>query len=343
MKKLEQYLDQVCRCIGGPRALRQHVRLELREHLLDAMAQHKAAGLPEEAALERALAEFGEAAEVRSELEATHGQRLMAVVIEKAMQWQERTMKAKWLWTTWAYLALGLVIVLQVLFLAFTNIFIVPRFALLTRHGFVDPVILEQHGLSWALTWLMNLHELTGEHTTLVLLLAVVAIGFFEWRVRSENKTFMRVAALGTVAVTFMIALALMTGSMLVAFELGAPPVSRMTRPWAVEQVDGMSKSLRAIEQALTKKDWPEVDKLAEAAANSLGLLAQGPALASLTRWNEAPSVEDLRAQLSRAHAELQAVQQASAAKDTSRLETALRRLQGAWSPVQAAASRPQG
>jgi hypothetical protein len=37
MKKLEQYIDQVCRGIGGPRALRQHVRRELREHLLDAM------------------------------------------------------------------------------------------------------------------------------------------------------------------------------------------------------------------------------------------------------------------------------------------------------------------
>ena len=31
MNKLEQYLDQVCRSIGGPRALREHVRQELRE------------------------------------------------------------------------------------------------------------------------------------------------------------------------------------------------------------------------------------------------------------------------------------------------------------------------
>jgi uncharacterized membrane protein len=341
MKKLEQYLDQVCRRIGGPRALRQHVRQELREHLLDAMAQHKAAGLPEQAALERALAEFGEAEEVRSELEGTHGQRLLAVVIEKAMQWQERTMKAKWLWTTWAYLVLGLLIVLQALFLTFTNVFIVPRFELLTRGGYVDRAILEQHDLSWTLAWLNNLHELTGSHTALVLLLAAVAIGLFEWRVRSENKTLIRVAALGTVAVTLMMVSALMTGSMLVAFELGAPPVSRMTRLWAVEQADGMSKSLGAIEQALTKKDWPEVEKQAEAAATCLRRLSQGPALASLTQWNEAPSVEDLRAQLKLADEELRAVQQASAAKDTSRLETALRRLQEAWSPLQAAASRP--
>jgi hypothetical protein len=343
MKKLEQYLDQVCRRIGGPCALRQHVRQELREHLLDAMAQHQTAGLPDEAALERALAEFGQAEEVRSELEATHGQRLLAVAIEKAMQWQERTMKAKWLWTTWAYLVLGLVIVLQALFLAFINIFIVPRFQLLTRHGFVDAAILEQHDVSWMLTWLVKLYDLTGHHTTLVLLLAVVAIGLFEWRVRSENKSFMRVAALGTVAVTLMIVLALMTGSMLIGFEMGAPPVERMTRPWAVEQVGSTSKSLTAIEQSLTKKDWSEVEKQAETAANSLRQLSEGPAIASLTRWNEAPSVEELRAQLTLAREDLRAVQQANAAKDTSRLESALRRLQEAWSPLQAAASRPPG
>ena len=40
MDKLEQYLDQVCRGIAGPRSLRQHVRQELREHLLDAAAAH---------------------------------------------------------------------------------------------------------------------------------------------------------------------------------------------------------------------------------------------------------------------------------------------------------------
>ena len=341
MKKLEQYLDQVCRGIGGPRALRQHVRRELHEHLLDALARHKAAGLTEEAALERALAEFGQPEEVRSELEATHGQRILAVVIEKAMQWQERTMKAKWLWTTWAYLALGLVIVLQALFLAFTNVLIVPRFELLVRHGFVDRAVLEQQGLSWGLTYLGSLHELTGNHTTLVLLLAVVAIALFEWRVRSENKPFIRVAALGTVAVALMIVLVFMTSSMLVAFELAAPPVNRMTRPWAVEQVRSASQSLGAIEQAWTKKDWAEVEKQAEATASPLRLLSQGPAIASLTRWHEAPNVEDLRAQLNRALEELRVLQQACAAKDASRLETALLRLHEAWSPFQAAASRP--
>ncbi len=100
MDKLEHYLDQVCRSVGGSRALRQHIRQELREHLRDAAAEHRAAGLSAEEALARALADFGGPEQVRSELEATHGHRLMAVVVEKAMQWKEATMKTKWLWTT---------------------------------------------------------------------------------------------------------------------------------------------------------------------------------------------------------------------------------------------------
>src|SRR6267378_6831633 len=141
MEKLEHYLDQVCRGIGGPRSLRQHVRQELREHLLDAVAEHKAAGLSEEEALGRALADFGGAEQVRSELEATHGHRLMAVVIDKAMQWKEKTMKAKWLWTSWAHIALAGVIALEVLLITFANLFLVPKFQKLLHDGIIDPGI----------------------------------------------------------------------------------------------------------------------------------------------------------------------------------------------------------
>src|SRR5207244_11592918 len=102
MDRIDRYVEQVCRHIGGPRAMRQHVRQELREHLLDAVAQHRAAGMSEDEAVERALEEFGKPEELRSELEATHGQRLMAVVIDTALAWTERTMTAKGLWASGA-------------------------------------------------------------------------------------------------------------------------------------------------------------------------------------------------------------------------------------------------
>ena len=50
---------------------------------------------------------------------------------------------------------------------------------------------------------------------------------------------------------------------------------------------------------------------------------------------------DTLREQLGRAQDELRAVQQASTAKDASRVESALIRLHEAWSPLQAAAARP--
>ena len=119
MDPLDRYLDQVCRGIGGPRELRDHVRQELREHLQDAVGRHVAAGLPEPDAVARALDEFGRPDLVRSELEATHGHRVLGVVIDKALQWKEKTMRAKWLWATWAYLGLATVVALEALFITF--------------------------------------------------------------------------------------------------------------------------------------------------------------------------------------------------------------------------------
>src|SRR5689334_16945382 len=127
MDKLERYLDQVCRGIGGPRPLRQHVRQELREHLLDAAADHRAAGLSEEEALARALDDFGGPEQVRSELEATHGHRLLPVVIDKALEWKEKTMRAKWLWTTWTHLVVAGVVAADILFFAMTQVFFLPK------------------------------------------------------------------------------------------------------------------------------------------------------------------------------------------------------------------------
>src|SRR5262249_12571431 len=143
-------------------SLRQHVRQELREHLLDAVAGHKAAGMSEDQALSRALEDFGGPEQVRSELEATHGHRLMPVVIDKAMQWKGRTMKAKWLWASWAYLSLALVIALEVLLITFIVIFIIPRFQLLLRHGMIDAAELDEHGLMWTTSFLDGLARVVG-------------------------------------------------------------------------------------------------------------------------------------------------------------------------------------
>ena len=75
-------------------APRQHIRQELREHLRDAAAEHKSRRAVGRGSPLRALADFGGPELVRSEFEATYGHRLLPVLIDRAMQWKEKTMRA---------------------------------------------------------------------------------------------------------------------------------------------------------------------------------------------------------------------------------------------------------
>jgi hypothetical protein len=342
MDKLEHYLDQVCRGVGGPRSLRQHVRQELREHLLDAAAEYKAAGLPEAQALDRALEDFGGPEDVRAGLEATHGHRLLPVVIDKAMQWKERTMRAKWLWATWAHLALAGVIALAVLWLTFANAFLVPRFERLVRDGIIDPAVFQEHGMSWALSFLRALSHVGGHSTTWLLLLAAAAVGLFEWRVRSENKTLIRLSAWGTVAVGLLVAGVLTAGSLVIPYQLAAPATGRIARPYALQQFAAIDTSLAALEQALAKKGWEEIQERTNQASQALDrLVGSAAALGSLTPHDGPPGVDDLRAQLRSAGAYLSEAQQAARDKDESRFQAALRKFREVYGPVREAAARP--
>lgn len=339
MEKLEHYLDQVCRSIGGPRALRQHVRQELREHLLDAAAQYKAAGLPEEEALRRALEDFGGPEEVRSELEAMHGHRLLPVVIDKAMQWKERTMRAKWLWTTWAYLTAVLVIGLQVFFITFNNLYILPKFQKLTHDGVVDLTRLDVSGTSWMVSFLNRLSDV-GNHTTEMLLAAAAAWGVLEWRVKSENKPFIRLSVLGTVSVVLTVVVILMAGSLGILFCLYIPDLRQMTRPWAVEQITTIDTSLAALEKDLAKHDWAAIQEHMDQASKALERLSVRPALASLTKGHRSPTVEELSADVKAASEELAQARQAIREKDEERLKSTLRKFHQSYEKVHEAAKR---
>ncbi len=224
IEKLERYLDQVCRGIAGPRALRQHVRQELREHLKDAIADHIAAGLSEEQAVDRALEDFGGPEVVRAELEATHGHRVMGVIIDKAMQWQERTVKAKWFWSTWAHLALAIVIVMELAFVCGAMIFIVPRFEWYAQNDML--------GEGWAglrpwFNFLCDVCRAVAQNGIWVLIgLAVIGV-LFEWRVRSERKPFIRLAAMGTAAVLLTATVALTGLVLIVPLATGVDAMNR--------------------------------------------------------------------------------------------------------------------
>jgi len=339
MDKLEQYLDQVCRGIAGPRSLRQHVRQELREHLLDAAAAHKAAGMSEEAALARALEDFGGPEQVRAELEATHGHRVMGVVLDKAMQWQERTMKAKWLWTTWAHLAVVLLIALELLFIIFNVVYLIPKYQKLRHYGLIDPAIDEEQGVGWMTRFLLGLSHVAGHYTTYLLLATAAAWGLFEWRVKSENKSFIRLALLGTVAVALMVVVTLTAGSQMVQFYLAAPATGKLVRPWTTEQVSTIDVSISRLEQAQAKNDWETMREQAELASGAVNRLSAAPVVPHLVRA-DGPTEEELRADLKTAQGSLQEGLQAIRDEDAGWLEVSLKQFHQAYKPVREAAQR---
>jgi hypothetical protein len=340
MDKLEQYVEQVCRGIGGPWELREHVRQELREHLLDAVAQHKAAGLAEPDAVDKALAEFGKPEEVRSELESAYGQR-MTWIIDKAMQWKEKTMKAKWLWMTWAYTSVVLVIVLAVMWITFANVFLVPRFQKLMHDGIIDPGIIDDTDAAWMPAFLDKQHNILGNNATWLLLLAIAAVGVFEWRVKSENKSWIRLSAWGTVALGLIVVGVLMAGTMVISFELGVPAMGGIARPWAVEQVGNIDTSLKALEQAQAKNDWNTMQEQGELLSTAMKRLSARVALRSLASSNDPAKIEELHSQMRSASESLREARNAIDAKDAGKLEAALDGVRKSYGPVRDAAKRP--
>lgn len=340
MKKLEQYLDQVCQSIGGPWEMRQHVRQEMREHLSDAVAQHKAAGMTDEQALDQAIDEFGKPDEVRSELEAAHGQR-MTWIIDKALEWKEKTMRAKWLWMTWAYIGLVSVIALEVLFITFNVLYIIPKFEMLLRDGMIDSVHLEEQGVSWMARFLFDVSYVSNQHALLLVVVSALAWGLFEWRVRSENKPFMRLAALGTAAVALMCVVVLMAASLVIPFCLAMPALGAMSRPWAVERVTSIDTAVAALEKAQAKKDWPAMHEHAKEALQETTLLLAGPGVTSLVPRQDSGKANDLRRHVRGVQIALSELRLAASERDERKIETALKDFRTAFDPVREAAKKP--
>ena len=221
MDKLEQYLDRVCRGLGGPRPLRAHLRQELGEHLRDAVERYVESGLPPDDALNRALEDFGGPEQVNAELQSAHGQRLTSVLIDKALQWKETTMKAKFIWTTWAHLAVAAVIAIQVVFISASMVFVMPKSKQIVQDAgaSLESILPGSHAFLGAVEW-------TYRYFWLVVILLLVIGYLFERRVRSENKTFMRLTAWGTLALG-LTAAAIATAAVMILPVLVAVPAFR--------------------------------------------------------------------------------------------------------------------
>lgn len=189
MDDIEQFLNRTTRGIGGPASLQIHLKEELREHLDETIREYVSNGMTEEEARQKTLREFGGPEQIREEFEAVYGRRLTSMLIGKAMDWKERTMKMEWKWNFVAQLFIDLLIGVEICYLYLVAIFILPLTARFGRvHG--------EFGLP-SMETLYRWGSMVTHYWFLGVLLAGVAIALFEWKCRSDNKTQLRLAASG--------------------------------------------------------------------------------------------------------------------------------------------------
>jgi hypothetical protein len=342
MDKVEAYLDRVCRGIAGPRALRAHVRQELREHLEDAAARHVAAGMPEDEAMDLALEEFGGPDEVRAELEATHGHRWMTVVIDQAMAWKERTMRARWLWTTWAHAGLLLTIAVELLTVAGVVIFLLPKYREVVTFWRAYTLGIEPPIIPWSIHY-MDRVALVCSYWPWVA--AAVAAGWvvFERGVKGENKALIRLAKLGSVAVALGVAVMLMMLAMVIPFLILVPTPAGMMRV-ADHEMERVGRDVRDMAAEAARENWAAVARNAQDADESLARLHGAQMYVFLQC--EVP-VADREAALAAAREALARVEQEAARGPggvrREVLATALREFDDTFTKVRRSATRPEG
>src|SRR5262249_5823821 len=132
-----------------------------------------------------------------------------------------------------------------------------------------EPTVSWLHSSLHAMDW-------AAAHLSWLLLLLAAAWGVFEWRVRSEDKTLMRLSALGTGAVALMVAVVLTTGSMLVLLFLGLPGAVIGGGERIVADLSAsIDTSVDAIEQGVPKQEWETMKDHTNRALHALDTLAR--------------------------------------------------------------------
>jgi len=249
MKDVEEYLNRVCRDLSAPASLRRHLREELRTHIEEAIARHQTSGAPPEEAARMAVEEFGDPGMVRDELQGVHGQRLVSLLIDRAMEWKVRTMTSEWKWAFVGHFALLLVIAVQLLLISAIAVMIMP---IVVEH--YSSLQLDAPRYLTGMIDALRFFERTWYVWASLLLLGVV---MFEWRGPKTGKSVIRLGIGASTALALTVAAVLVTAGVIVPLV----QVSRELRQAAPE-----SAILQAVDEGnalhtqLTRKvaggDW---------------------------------------------------------------------------------------
>jgi hypothetical protein len=264
---------------------------------------------------------------------------MMLVVIDKALAWKERTMRAKWLWTTWSYLAALGVVAIGILSLCFFNCCLVPKLKKFEADGWLQYHDLPDLPVLDRLKWIIHALDWAGEYFVWLLAGAAVLWGLFEWRVRSENKSFMRLAALGTGGLGLTIAVLLAASAIIIPFAVGLPS-SKIVRPFASETVANVDSSISALEKAHEKNDWGAMEDHVHHALQALARLESGSTLRALATGNEPTANRDLQLHCAAAKDALLDLQHAIQNKQADLVAPLLKRFHQVFDLIQQTAKK---
>lgn len=179
MNDIDRYLDQACRQVNGPDSLRAHLRKELKEHLEEAIDALVAEGMSRDDATAKAIEDLGDPEIVRDGMESVYGTGETSLFVEQAIKWNNNR------WHRLSQICLLLVIATLPGANYFLGIMIAPKVEQIYRDLGALGVELPAY-YQWmkdAAAWIVP-----------ILILLVAALGAFEWKFKSDNKTQIRTA-----------------------------------------------------------------------------------------------------------------------------------------------------
>lgn len=252
-------------------------------------------------------------------------------------------MFAKGFWKSWALLCLTALVVLQISLLLFTTTFIVPKFMHSIQEGMIDPVVLHMFGESWMIDYLRVLGYLANSLSQYLIFGMLAVWVLFEWRVKSEHKPFIRLSALGTLALVLFAVVCTTAAALVLPYQLCVPWTTTIARPYVNDQIDKVDVALKNLEPAILKKDWILIQAQVDRAQQALNRLMVSPYVLPYLRLSlDTTPVDEIQARINTGVSFLEEADCAIQEKEFELLQQAIKKFQSAYKPLREAAVRPQ-
>ena len=289
MDDIERYLDQVCSALGGSKALRLHLREELREHILEAVEKYRADGLEQKPAIQKALQDFGQPQNLRQQLQDVYGRPFVALLIEKAMHWKEKTMKTGWKWSFIAHFALALLITFQIIFIMTGPTLFSP----VIQEGYAS---LQKSAPDYFVSFMKCMRVFY--HTWFIWIAPIIVCwALFEWKCHSENKSKIRLAAGTLVSLAMMVLVFISSASIVMPlFDLWRQSRTHEPESQVIQRAQQVNTSFEKLAQAIEKQEWQVAQQSARKLRRTFQSLAlMGSAAPILVAMDKREDFDEIR------------------------------------------------